>query len=126
MIMQKITSYLSVLTLNLIVSDTNKLNTIFGSYFSLINEDVDANNTVVKTSSINLNKLQGVPALESQVKMQKDTVVFDNKVDINPAKSLNQLFRTNYLCLPCRSNAENGMNIAITGGSIDNLGITPR
>lgn len=110
------------------LSDTDKLNpNILGSYFSLINEDVDANNTVVKTSSINLNKLQGVLALESQVKMQKDTVVFDNKVDINPAKSLNQVFRTELSMSTMPNQMQKMADIAITGGSIrSNLGITPR
>ncbi|TCB70657.1 hypothetical protein E0H88_07010 [Acinetobacter sp. ANC 4216] len=110
------------------LSDTDKLNpNILGSYFSLINEDVDANNTVIKTSSINFNKLQGALALESRVKMQKDTVIFDNKVDINPAKTLNQVFRTELSMSTMPNQMQKMADIAITGGSIrSNLGITPR
>ena len=110
------------------LSETDKLNpNILGSYFSLINEDVDANNTVIKTSSINFNKLQGALALESRVKMQKDTVIFDNKVDINPAKSLNQVFRTELSMSTTPNQMQKMADIAITGGSIrSNLGITPR
>lgn len=110
------------------LSETDKLNpNILGSYFSLINEDVDANNTVIKTSSINFNKLQGALALESRVKMQKDTVIFDNKVDINPAKSLNQVFRTELSMSTMPNQMQKMADIAITGGSIrSNLGITPR
>lgn len=71
--------------------------------------------------------MQGVLALESQVKMQKDTVVFDNKVDINPAKSLNQVFRTELSMSTMPNQMQKMADIAITGGSIrSNLGITPR
>ncbi|MFH7764786.1 DUF6160 family protein [Acinetobacter sp. BSP-28] len=110
------------------LSADDKLNpNLLGSYFSLINEDVDANNTVMKTSSINFNKLQGALALESRVKMQKDTVVFDNKVDINPAKSLSQVFRTELSMSTMPNQMQKMADIAITGGSIrSNLGITPR
>ena len=52
-----------------------------GSFISLSN--TDSNGTTTKTSSFNLNKMQGHLGLNGKIHMQKDSVVIDNQVQFN-------------------------------------------
>jgi hypothetical protein len=97
-----------------------------GSYISFINEDVAANGSVVQNSAYNFNKLQGHLGFDARVKLNKDTVSLDSKVDLNYKKDLATPFRTNF-AMTTNNTTQNIASIALTGGSIrSNLGITPR
>ena len=98
-----------------------------GSFISLSN--TDSNGTTTKTSSFNLNKMQGHLGLNGKIHMQKDSVVIDNQVQFNHkalAGGQGTAFRTEVALSPTGTMQEVA-DIAITGGAMrSTLGITPR
>ncbi|MFW1959346.1 DUF6160 family protein [Acinetobacter johnsonii] len=98
-----------------------------GSFISLSN--TDSNGTTTKTSSFNLNKMQGHLGLNGKIHMQKDSVVIDNQVQFNHkalAGGQGTAFRTEVALSPT-STMQKVADIAITGGAMrSTLGITPR
>ena len=98
-----------------------------GSFISLSN--TDSNGTTTKTSSMNLNKMQGHLGLNGKIHMQKDSVVIDNQVQFNHkalAGGQGTAFRTEVALSPT-STMQKVADIAITGGAMrSTLGITPR
>ncbi|QYA54485.1 hypothetical protein EGT72_011695 [Acinetobacter johnsonii] len=98
-----------------------------GSFISLTN--TDSNGTATKTSSFNLNKMQGHLGLNGKIHMQKDSVVIDNQVQFNHkalAGGQGTAFRTEVALSPTGT-MQKVADIAITGGAMrSTLGITPR
>ena len=98
-----------------------------GSFISLSN--TDSNRTATKTSSFNLNKMQGHLGLNGKIHMQKDSVVIDNQVQFNHkalAGGQGTAFRTEVALSPTGT-MQKVADIAITGGAMrSTLGITPR
>ena len=98
-----------------------------GSFISLSN--TDSNGTTTKTSSFNLNKMQGHLGLNGKIHMQKDSVVIDNQVQFNYkalAGGQGAAFRTEVALSPTGT-MQKVADIAITGGAMrSTLGITPR
>lgn len=98
-----------------------------GSFISLSN--TDSNGTATKTSSFNLNKMQGHLGLNGKIHMQKDLVVIDNQVQFNHkalAGGQGTAFRTEVALSPTGT-MQKVADIAITGGAMrSTLGITPR
>ncbi|MEN3968076.1 DUF6160 family protein [Acinetobacter sp. BWR-L5] len=98
-----------------------------GSFISLSN--TDSNGTTTKTSSFNLNKMQGHLGLNGKIHMQKDSVVMDNQVQFNHkalAGGQGTAFRTEVALSPTGT-MQKIADIAITGGAMrSTLGITPR
>lgn len=98
-----------------------------GSFISLSN--TDSNGTATKTSSFNLNKMQGHLGLNGKIHMQKDSVVIDNQVQFNHkalAGGQGAAFRTEVALSPTGT-MQKVADIAITGGAMrSTLGITPR
>ena len=98
-----------------------------GSFISLSN--ADSNGTTTKTSSFNLNKMQGHLGLNGKIHMQKDSVVIDNQVQFNHkalAGGQGTAFRTEVALSPTGT-MQKVADIAITGGAMrSTLGITPR
>lgn len=98
-----------------------------GSFISLSN--TDSNGTATKTSSFNLNKMQGHLGLNGKIHMQKDSVVIDNQVQFNHkalAGGQGTAFRTEVALSPTGT-MQKVADIAITGGAMrSTLGITPR
>ncbi|MHC5169750.1 DUF6160 family protein [Acinetobacter johnsonii] len=98
-----------------------------GSFISLSN--TDSNGTATKTSSFNLNKMQGHLGLNGKIHMQKDSVVIDNQVQFNYkalAGGQGTAFRTEVALSPTGT-MQKVADIAITGGAMrSTLGITPR
>lgn len=98
-----------------------------GSFISLSN--TDSNGTTTKTSSFNLNKMQGHLGLNGKIHMQKDSVVIDNQVQFNHkalAGGQGTAFRTEVALSPT-STMQKVADIAITGGAMrSTLGIMPR
>ncbi|MFW1743815.1 DUF6160 family protein [Acinetobacter johnsonii] len=98
-----------------------------GSFISLSN--TDSNGTTTKTSSFNLNKMQGHLGLNGKIHMQKDSVVIDNQVQFNHkalAGGQGTAFRTEVALSPTGT-MQKVADIAITGGAMrSTLGITPR
>ena len=98
-----------------------------GSFISLSN--TDSNGTTTKTSSFNLNKMQGHLGLNGKIHMQKDSVVIDNQVQFNYkalAGGQGTAFRTEVALSPTGT-MQKVADIAITGGAMrSTLGITPR
>jgi hypothetical protein len=123
--------------------DFSELNTsqkqdpsVLGSYVSLINEDIRPDGTS-KTSSININKMQGSVGLESRVYVKQDTVKVDSQIQFNRASTLMSPGQVNTLNTGKIFKAEMAMSpsgsmqkiadLAITGGTMrSTLGITPR
>ena len=109
---------------------------MLGSYVSLINEDIRPDGTS-KTSSININKMQGSVGLESRVYVKQDTVKVDSQIQFNRASTLMSPGQVNTLNTGKIFKAEMAMSpsgsmqkiadLAITGGTMrSTLGITPR
>ena len=98
-----------------------------GSFISLSN--TDSNGTTTKTSSFNLNKMQGHLGLNGKIQMQKDAVVIDNQVQFNHkalAGGQGTAFRTEVALSPTGT-MQKVADIAITGGAMrSTLGIMPR
>lgn len=98
-----------------------------GSFISLTN--TDSNGTATKTSSFNLNKMQGHLGLNGKIHMQKDSVVIDNQAQFNHkalAGGQGTAFRTEVALSPTGT-MQKVADIAITGGAMrSTLGITPR
>lgn len=98
-----------------------------GSFISLSN--TDSNGTTTKTSSFNLNKMQGHLGLNGKIHMQRDSVVIDNQVQFNHkalAGGQGTAFRTEVALSPTGT-MQKVADIAITGGAMrSTLGITPR
>ena len=98
-----------------------------GSFISLSN--TDSNGTTTKTSSFNLNKMQGHLGLNGKIHMQKDSVVIDNQVQFNHkalAGGQGTAFRAEVALSPTGT-MQKVADIAITGGAMrSTLGITPR
>ena len=98
-----------------------------GSFISLSN--TDSNGTTTKTSSFNLNKMQGHLGLNGKIHMQKDSVVIDNQVQFNHkalAGGQGAAFRAEVALSPTGT-MQKVADIAITGGAMrSTLGITPR
>ena len=98
-----------------------------GSFISLSN--TDSNGTTTKTSSMNLNKMQGHLGLNGKIHMQKDSVVIDNQVQFNHkalAGGQGTAFRAEIALSPTGT-MQKVADIAITGGAMrSTLGITPR
>lgn len=98
-----------------------------GSFISLSN--TDSNGTATKTSSFNLNKMQGHLGLNGKIHMQKDSVVIDNQVQFNHkalAGGQGTAFRTEVALSPTGT-MQKVADIAITGVAMrSTLGITPR
>ena len=98
-----------------------------GSFISLSN--TDSNGTTTKTSSFNLNKMQGHLGLNGKIHMQKDSVVIDNQVQFNHkalAGGQGTAFRTEVALSPTGT-MQKVADIAITGGAMrSTLGIMPR
>lgn len=98
-----------------------------GSFISLSN--TDSNGTTTKTSSFNLNKMQGHLGLNGKIHMQKDSVVIDNQVQFNHkalAGGQGTAFRAEIALSPTGT-MQKIADIAITGGAMrSTLGITPR
>ena len=98
-----------------------------GSFISFSN--TDSNGTTTKTSSFNLNKMQGHLGLNGKIHMQKDSVVIDNQVQFNHkalAGGQGTAFRTEVALSPTGT-MQKVADIAITGGAMrSTLGITPR
>ncbi|AYA69429.1 hypothetical protein CDG62_14530 [Acinetobacter sp. WCHA55] len=98
-----------------------------GSFISLSN--TDSNGTATKTSSFNLNKMQGHLGLNGKIQMQKDSVVIDNQVQFNHkalAGGQGTAFRAEVALSPTGT-MQKVADIAITGGAMrSTLGITPR
>jgi len=123
--------------------DFSELNTsqkqepsVLGSYVSLINEDIRPDGTS-KTSSININKMQGSVGLESRVYVKQDTVKVDSQIQFNRPSTLMSPGQVNTLNAGKIFKAEMAMSpsgsmqkvadLAITGGTMrSTLGITPR
>ncbi len=82
-----------------------------------------------KTSSFNLNKMQGHLGLNGKIHMQKDSVVIDNQVQFNHkalAGGQGAAFRTEVALSPTGT-MQKVANIAITGGAMRHaFRITPR
>lgn len=98
-----------------------------GSFISLSN--TDSNGTTTKTSSFNLNKMQGHLGLNGKIHMQKDSVVIDNQVQFNHKALVGgqgTAFRAEVALSPTGT-MQKVADIAITGGAMrSTLGITPR
>lgn len=98
-----------------------------GSFISLSN--TDSNGTITKTSSFNLNKMQGHLGLNGKIHMQKDSVVIDNQVQFNHkalAGGQGTAFRAEVALSPTGT-MQKVADIAITGGAMrSTLGIMPR
>ncbi len=98
-----------------------------GSFISLSN--TDSNGTTTKTSSFNLNKMQGHLGLNGKIHMQKDSVVIDNQVQFNHkalAGGQGTAFRAEVGLSPTGT-MQKVADIAITGGAMrSTLGIMPR
>ena len=98
-----------------------------GSFISLSN--TDSNGTTTKTSSMNLNKMQGHLGLNGKIQMQKDAVVIDNQVQFNHkalAGGQGAAFRAEVALSPTGT-MQKVADIAITGGAMrSTLGIMPR
>ena len=98
-----------------------------GSFISLSN--TDSNGTTTKTSSFNLNKMQGHLGLNGKIHMQKDSVVIDNQVQFNHkalAGGQGAAFRAEVALSPTGT-MQKVADIAITGGAMrSTLGIMPR
>lgn len=98
-----------------------------GSFISLTN--TDSNGTATKTSSFNLNKMQGHLGLNGKIHIQKDSVVIDNQAQFNHkalAGGQGTAFRTEVALSPTGT-MQKVADIAITGGAMrSTLGITPR
>ncbi len=96
-----------------------------GSYFSIANEDVDTIG-VLKTSSINFNRMEGHLGVKGKVRVSADTVTFDNQVKLNYENNIVTPFKTNF-AMATNGNMQNMASIAITGGTMrSTIGITPR
>ena len=96
-----------------------------GSYFSLINEDKEANGTI-KTSSINFNRMEGHLGFHSKVRVSQDTVTLDNQVKMNYNNDIATPFKTSF-AMSTNGNMQNIATVALTGGTIrSTMGITPR
>lgn len=101
--------------------DVNNL----GSYFSLINEDVDSIGAV-HTSAINFNRMEGNLGLITKIGVSEDTVTLDNQIKFNKDQKIIEPFRTN-MAMTTNGNMQNIATIALTGGTMrSTLGITPR
>ncbi|QKY90098.1 DUF6160 family protein [Acinetobacter sp. NEB 394] len=98
-----------------------------GSFISLSN--TDSNGTTTKTSSFNLNKMQGHLGFNGKIQMQKDAVVIDNQVQFNHkalAGGQGAAFRAEVALSPTGT-MQKVADIAITGGAMrSTLGIMPR
>ena len=98
-----------------------------GSFISLSN--TDSNGTTTKTSSFNLNKMQGHLGLNGKIHMQKDSVVIDNQVQFNHKALVGgqgAAFRAEVALSPTGT-MQKVADIAITGGAMrSTLGIMPR
>ena len=98
-----------------------------GSFISLSN--TDSNGTTTKTSSFNLNKMQGHLGFNGKIHMQKDSVVIDNQVQFNHkalAGGQGTAFRAEVALSPTGT-MQKVADIAITGGAMrSTLGIMPR
>lgn len=101
-----------------------------GSYLSISNEDTGASGT--KTSSLNLNKLQGHLGMNGRIYMKSDSVALDNQVQFNYKSTLasggqGTPFKAEMAMSPSGSTMQKIADIAITGGTMrSTLGITPR
>ena len=91
--------------------------------------NTDSNGTTTKTSSFNLNKMQGHLGLNGKIHMQKDSVVIDNQVQFNHkalAGGQGTAFRAEVALSPTGT-MQKVADIAITGGAMrSTLGIMPR
>ena len=111
------------------IAETDKDNpSVLGSYISLINED--RNGVGTKTSSVNLNKMQGHVGLDARVLVKQDTVVLDNQVNFNYKATmqpgLGQAFKAEMAMSPSGT-MQKIADFAIPGGNMrSTLGITPR
>ncbi|WP_228722285.1 hypothetical protein [Acinetobacter indicus] len=111
------------------IAETDKDNpSVLGSYISLINED--RNGVGTKTSSVNLNKMQGHVGLDARVLVKQDTVVLDNQVNFNykatMQSGLGQAFKAEMAMSPSGT-MQKIADFAIPGGNMrSTLGITPR
>lgn len=98
-----------------------------GSFISLSN--TDSNGTTARTSSMNLNKMQGHLGFNGKIQMQKDTVVMDNQVKFNHKALMGgqgAAFKAEFALSPTGT-MQKVADIAITGGAMrSTLGITPR
>ncbi len=102
-------------------ADKNNL----GSYFSIVNEDMDSTGAL-KTSSINFNRMEGHLGVKGKVRVSADTVTLDNQVKLNYTNNIATPFKTNF-AMATNGNMQNIANIALTGGTIrSTMGITPR
>lgn len=109
-----------------LTDDEKKDDTHIGSYLSLTNKDINSEGDVIQTSAISFNQLQGELGFEGQVKMKKDTVSLNTRVDLNRNKDLANPFRTNF-AMTTNGKMQNIASIALTGGNIrSDLGIKPR
>ena len=96
-----------------------------GSYFSIVNEDMDSTGAL-KTSSINFNRMEGHLGVKGKVRVSADTVTLDNQVKLNYTNNIATPFKTNF-AMATNGNMQNIANIALTGGTIrSTMGITPR
>ena len=96
-----------------------------GSYFSIANEDIDSAG-VLKTSSINFNRMEGHLGVKAKVRVSADTVTLDNQVKLNYENNIATPFKTNF-AMATNGNMQNMASIALTGGTIrSTMGITPR
>ncbi|QPF32757.1 hypothetical protein H0S56_03540 [Acinetobacter lwoffii] len=96
-----------------------------GSYFSFANEDIDSTG-VLKTSSINFNRMEGHLGVKAKVRVSADTVTLDNQVKLNYKDNIATPFKTNF-AMATNGNMQNMASIALTGGTIrSTMGITPR
>ena len=106
------------------VNDTDSLN--LGSYFSISNEDVDAQGDL-QVSSFNFNRIQGELGLNGKIRLSEDTVVMDNQVNFNPSKNIKEPFRANFAMQTNNGPMQKIADIALTGGTMrSTLGIKPR
>ncbi|MDM1770803.1 DUF6160 family protein [Acinetobacter indicus] len=111
------------------IAETDKDDpSVLGSYISLINEDWNGVGT--KTSSVNLNKMQGHVGLDARVLVKQDTVVLDNQVNFNYKATmqpgLGQAFKAEMAMSPSGT-MQKIADFAIPGGNMrSTLGITPR
>ena len=98
-----------------------------GSFISLSN--TDSNGVTSKTSSFNLNKMQGHVGFNGKIHVEKDTIVLDNQVQFNHkalAGGQGTAFKAEMALSPM-GGMQKIADIAITGGAMrSTLGITPR
>ncbi|MFZ7792279.1 DUF6160 family protein [Acinetobacter lwoffii] len=108
-----------------LTSEENTDKDNLGSYFSIANEDIDSTG-VLKTSSINFNRMEGHLGVKGKVRVSADTVTLDNQVKLNYENNIATPFKTNF-AMATNGNMQNMASIALTGGTIrSTMGITPR